>query len=64
MSCKGVTQFAEGNMEFSTLDQFERDYFLFTQLMKLRIFKSFRLWKALKASGGGGGRRREEGEGG
>ena len=51
MSSNGVTHFMDGQMDFATLDQFERDYFLFTQMMKLQLFKHFRMWKAFKVQG-------------
>jgi dynein heavy chain len=48
MSSKGCTHFWEAQADFSGLEQFERDYFLYTQLMRLRMFRQFRLWKAFK----------------
>eukprot|EP00198_Chlamydomonas_reinhardtii_P006936 XP_001696272.1 dynein heavy chain 3 [Chlamydomonas reinhardtii] len=48
MSVKGVTHFAEGSGEFITLEQFEREYFLYRQLLRFRTFVQFRLWKAFK----------------
>lgn len=54
MSSNGVTHFLDGQMDFATLDQFERDYFLFTQMMKLQLFKHFRMWKAFKVLGAEG----------
>lgn len=48
MSSKGVAHFWDGAADFVGLDQFERDYFVYSQLMKLRMFRQFRLWKAFK----------------
>ncbi|KAG1666391.1 hypothetical protein FOA52_006500, partial [Chlamydomonas sp. UWO 241] len=42
MSSSGVTALHDGAMEFVSLDAFERDYILFTRLMRLRVYKSFR----------------------
>ena len=52
MSSKGVTHFWDGQADFSGLEQFERDYFLYTQLMKLNMFRQFRLWKTFKVGRG------------
>lgn len=63
MSSKGVAHFWDGVSEFVGLDQFERDYFLYTQLMRLRMFRQFKLWKAFRVrrreGGGRVGRRAE-----
>ena len=48
MSGKGVTHFCDGETNFHSLEGFERDYFLFSKLMNLRLFRQFRLWKAFK----------------
>lgn len=48
MSSQGVTSFHEGHMEFVSLEQFERDYFLYRQLSRLRMFRLFREWKAFR----------------
>lgn len=45
-----MTHFAEGSGEFITLEQFEREYFLYRQLLRFRTFVQFRLWKAFKVS--------------
>jgi hypothetical protein len=52
MSSKGCTHFWEGQADFSGLEQFERDYFLYTQLMRLRMFRQFKLWKTFKVRQG------------
>ena len=48
MSGKGVTHFCDGETNFHSLEGFERDYFLFSKLMNLRLFRQFKLWKAFK----------------
>jgi hypothetical protein len=48
LSSQGVTHFWEGQADFCGLEQFERDYFVYTQLMKLRMFRLFRSWKAFR----------------
>ena len=47
MSPKGVTQFAHGEMEFLTLPQWEREYLMHSQLMKLNVFRQYRLWRVM-----------------
>ena len=48
MSGKGVTHFFDGELDFLTLGGFEREYLLFSKIMRLRMFRQFRLWKAFK----------------
>ncbi|KAJ9522808.1 hypothetical protein QJQ45_019796, partial [Haematococcus lacustris] len=48
ISSKGVTHFWDSQAEFTSLEHFERDYFLYTQLMRLRMFRQFKMWKAFK----------------
>lgn len=48
MSSQGVTHFLEDSSDFQPLDSFERDYFLFAQTKRLRLFRQFRMWKAFK----------------
>lgn len=48
MSAKGVTHHVDGCADFTSLDQFERDYFLYRHLLRLRMFAQYRLWKAFK----------------
>ncbi len=50
MSSQGITHFWDGQADFCPLEQFERDYFLYSQLMKLKLFRMFRMWKAFKVS--------------
>lgn len=45
MSALGVTHFHKGNAEFTPLDQWEREYFLYNQISNLAVFKNFRKWK-------------------
>ena len=57
MSGKGVTHFRDGEADFSSLESFEREYFQFTKMMRLRLFRQYRMWKAFKVMGRGAGRR-------
>eukprot|EP00983_Pelagomonas_calceolata_P007133 232434-Pelagomonas_calceolata.AAC.5 len=50
MSSQGVTHFWQDCTEFQPLESFERDYFLYAQTMRLRLFRQFRMWKAFKVS--------------
>ncbi|KAK9815239.1 hypothetical protein WJX72_000483 [[Myrmecia] bisecta] len=45
MSAAGVTHFQRDLADFTPLDQFEREYFLYTRLVRLPLFRQFRLWK-------------------
>mmetsp|Transcript_44339 Transcript_44339/g.86753 ORF Transcript_44339/g.86753 Transcript_44339/m.86753 type:complete len:4144 (+) Transcript_44339:98-12529(+) len=46
MSRAGVTHFYQTETDFTSLDQWEREYFLFTKMMEIPFFKKFRMWKA------------------
>jgi dynein heavy chain len=46
MSRAGVTQFYQTETDFTSLDQWEREYFLYTKMMGIPFFKKFRMWKA------------------
>eukprot|EP00740_Mantoniella_antarctica_P014742 CAMPEP_0181370738 /NCGR_PEP_ID=MMETSP1106-20121128/13611_1 /TAXON_ID=81844 /ORGANISM="Mantoniella antarctica, Strain SL-175" /LENGTH=346 /DNA_ID=CAMNT_0023487601 /DNA_START=27 /DNA_END=1064 /DNA_ORIENTATION=- len=46
MSVHGVTHFVDGsNADFTTLDQWEREFQLFSAMMRLNVFSQFRKWK-------------------
>jgi len=45
MSRAGVTHFFHNETDFTSLDQWEREYFLFTKMMKIDFFENFRIWK-------------------
>ena len=45
MSSSGVTHFADGSVEFTPLDQWEREYHLFNQISQLNVFRMYKLWK-------------------
>ena len=46
MSVHGITHFVDGsNADFTTLDQWEREYQLFDAMRRLNVFKQFRKWK-------------------
>ena len=46
MSRAGVTHFYHTDTDFTSLDQWEREYFLYTKMMEIPFFKKFRMWKA------------------
>lgn len=46
MSRAGVTRFFRQETDFTSLDQWEREYFLFTKMMEIPFFHKFRMWKA------------------
>ena len=46
MSRAGVTHFFQTETDFTSLDQWEREYFLFTKMMDIPFFRRFRMWKA------------------
>jgi len=46
MSRAGVTHFFKAETDFTSLDQWEREYFLFTKMMEIPFFRRFRMWKA------------------
>jgi len=48
MSSQGVTHFLQDSTDFQPLESFERDYFLYAQTMRLRLFRQFRIWKSFK----------------
>jgi dynein heavy chain len=46
MSRAGVTHFNGNNTNFTPLDQWEREYFLYSKIMKIEFFTQFRAWKS------------------
>ena len=40
-----MTHFYHTETDFTSLDQWEREFFLFTKMMKIEFFENFRLWK-------------------
>ena len=45
MSAAGVTHFIDGQAEFTPLDQWEREYHLYNQIITLDVFRQYKLWK-------------------
>eukprot|EP00954_Amorphochlora_amoebiformis_P027256 1384336-Amorphochlora_amoeboformis.AAC.2 len=45
MSRRGVTHFYHGATDFISLEQWQREYHLFTKLKDITFFKRFQLWK-------------------
>lgn len=45
MSRAGVTHFYHTETDFTSLDQWEREYFLYTKMMEIPFFKKYRGWK-------------------
>lgn len=48
MSAEGVTHFHGGETSHTSLDEFERAFFLYRQVSEMRFFSRFRLWKAFR----------------
>ena len=50
MSASGVTHFVAGvDMDFCTLERWEREHALFTKCKQLAVFKDFRKWKGFRS---------------
>jgi len=45
MSRAGMTHFYQNETDFTSLDQWEREYYLYTRMMEIDFFKKFRAWK-------------------
>lgn len=45
MSKRGVTHFYNGATEFTPLEQWEREYFLFVEIKQIKFFRQFQIWK-------------------
>ena len=45
MSAAGVTQFFDGQSEFTPLGQWEREHHIFNMIITLNVFRKFRTWK-------------------
>ena len=45
MSRAGVIHFYENDADFISLNQWEREYFIFTKIMEVPFFRKFRMWK-------------------
>eukprot|EP01052_Picozoa_sp_SAG31_P002974 SAG31_NODE_109_length_24587_cov_111.480848_5_plen_455_part_00 len=48
VSSSGVTLFERGKAEFTQLDQWQREYYLFNEMLQIRCFKTYRFWKTWK----------------
>jgi hypothetical protein len=48
MSAQGVSQFNGGEATHVSLNDFERGYFLYKQVAKMRFFSRFRAWKVFR----------------
>ena len=46
ISSSGVTLYDNGTAEFTALDQWQREYYLFNEILQIRTFKIYRIWKA------------------
>ena len=46
ISGSGVTLYDHGTAEFTALDQWQREYYLFNEILRIRTFKVYRIWKA------------------
>ena len=45
MSKKGITHFYENNIDFTPLEQWKREYYLYTKMMNISFFNTFQQWK-------------------
>ena len=48
VSSSGVTKFDSGKAEFTQLDQWQREYYLFNEILQIKCFKTYRFWKTWK----------------
>uniref|UniRef100_A0A7S4P4P5 Dynein heavy chain linker domain-containing protein n=1 Tax=Guillardia theta TaxID=55529 RepID=A0A7S4P4P5_GUITH len=48
LSSFGVTHFVNGKPEFTELEQWKREHFLFNAILKIPVFKRYRIWKSYK----------------
>jgi hypothetical protein len=48
LSASGVTQFDKGKADFTQLDQWQREYYLFNEILQIKCFKSYLYWKIWK----------------
>ena len=42
-----MTLYDHGTAEFTALDQWQREYYLFNEILRIRTFKVYRIWKAM-----------------
>ncbi len=48
LSSFGVTHFLNEKPEFTELEQWKREHFLFNNIIKIHVFKKYRVWKSYK----------------
>jgi len=48
LSSFGVTHFINGKPEFSELEQWKREHYLFNAIVKIPVFRQYRTWKTYK----------------
>jgi len=48
LSSFGVTHFQQGKPAFTSLEQWKRENYLFNSIIKIPVFRKFRVWKAFK----------------
>ena len=48
LSSFGVTYFMNGKPEFTELEQWKREHYLFNAIIKIPVFKKYRVWKSYK----------------
>ena len=51
ISAAGVTLYDHGVTEFTPLKQWHREYYLFNEIMRVRTFKVYRIWKTFRMVG-------------
>ena len=48
ISASGVTLYNHGSAEFTALTQWHREYYLFNEILRIRMFEIYRIWKTFK----------------
>ena len=50
LSSFGVTHFLRGKPEFTELEQWKRERHLFDSILRIHVFKKYRVWKSYKVA--------------
>ena len=48
LSAQGLTHFHKGQVLFTPLDQWQREYYLFTSMMNIPFFNRYKKWKSFR----------------
>lgn len=49
LSAQGLTHFHKGQVLFTPLDQWQREYYLFTSMMNIPFFNQYKKWKTFRS---------------